>query len=575
APQRLRLPSALRVSIPLSVFMAGILFLMIASWRLERRDHQRTIESVKDNAKARAEHLGMAMAARGVEGPEHVERIVAGAGKDPAVIWAAVCSPDGTVVYASRAEWKERPLASILPLVVDGAVQRAMADSQPQFAMIGEDYVVAVNPVLREKFDTKPATATLIALDLVKPLSTQWNNAVADTLHAAVLLVICCMLLWVALHWFIQQRLRSLLEVANALNAGTKVAPLSGGDEFAEISRKLVDGQSRFLELASAIDDVFYMVSADKKTLLYVNPAYQKLWGRSIAGFRADPLDWIQAVPKDEREELMHFFDKPSTIMTHAKKEFRIFLPDDTMRWIESRVYPSFDEHGQVTRISVLASDISERRRLQTELLNVAERERQRIGYDLHDDLCQSLAAIKLRCEALTMVLKRGELPDPAKAEYITAHMAKATAQCRAIARGLSPVDIPGEGLAVALEKLVYSTELVHEVACFFHAPEPVIVANTNTAIHLYRITQEFLNNAVRHGKPERIDVRLENAAGLVRIQVTNDGQPYQEPAQQSQGMGLKILHYRAGAIGATVHVQSRSDGIPGTHAECLAPVSQ
>ena len=100
------------------------------------------------------------------------------------------------------------------------------------------------------------------------------------------------------------------------------------------------------------------------------------------------------------------------------------------------------------------------------------------------------------------------------------------------------------------------------------------MVESTSASVHLYRITQEFLNNAIRHGKPTRVDVRLESNADSVRIEVVNDGCPFIDPGSQSGGMGLKILHFRADAIGANMRIQPRSDGIPGTVAICLAPHS-
>ena len=100
------------------------------------------------------------------------------------------------------------------------------------------------------------------------------------------------------------------------------------------------------------------------------------------------------------------------------------------------------------------------------------------------------------------------------------------------------------------------------------------MVESTSAAVHIYRITQEFMNNAIRHGRPTRVDVRMELGQDTLRVEVVNDGQPYIAPAPEADGMGLKIIHYRAGAIGASIRLQRRSDGQQGTIASCLVPLA-
>lgn len=114
--------------------------------------------------------------------------------------------------------------------------------------------------------------------------------------------------------------------------------------------------------------------------------------------------------------------------------------------------------------------------------------------------------------------------------------------------------------------------ESIHEVPCFLEAKPPVIVESEEVATHLYRIAQELITNAARHGNPQRIDVKLEELPGYVRLTVINDGKPFQKPAPGHLGMGLKIIHYRAGAIHAKIDIRPRSDGVSGTIAECNVP---
>lgn len=574
-PSWLRFPPPLRLSIPLLVLASGLLYLVLTAWILHLRDKARVMESVTTTASQQAARLASMMGKSGDDHEGDVQRDITFLATDARVHWAAVCTPDGTVAYSSLPDWKQRPLATLAPAVVSAAALKTVRDAAPQIVMLGEDSVVAVHPVFHGSDRPAVHLLTLVKRELAASLRSQRGNAISDTLFAAELLLASCLCLWGALHWFLTRRVRLLLTNAQAALSGKPIGPpLAGSDEFAEISRAVRESSSRFHQLTETINDVFYMVCADRSNVLYVSPAYEKVWGRSIANLMENPNDWLQAIPEEDREQVMHMHEPLHHGAPAVTMEYRLRLPDGTMRWIENRSYPVYDERGNLCRISGLATDVTERQHLQSELVNIAERERRRIGHDLHDDLCQRLAAIKLKCEALTEALKRGEMPEPSQAETVSSCIAEATAQCRNIARGLSPVDLTGEGLMAAVEKLVASTESLHEVACFFYCPQPVIVESNSTAVHLYRIAQEFLNNAVRHGKPERIEVRLEMKNGVVRIEVVNDGLPYEEPGLHNHGMGLKILHYRAGAIGATIRIQGRSDGIPGTIAVCQAPES-
>ena len=179
---------------------------------------------------------------------------------------------------------------------------------------------------------------------------------------------------------------------------------------------------------------------------------------------------------------------------------------------------------------------------------------------------------MKLKCGLLTQRLEREGSPHQAMARELTSQMGETSTLLRNIARGLAPVEVVGEGLMFALRKLVLTQEAIFEVPCFLIDQGTVIVSNRMVATHLYRIAQEFINNAARHGKPERIEVHLEALTDRVRLCVLNDGLPFQKPIAAHGGMGLKIVYYRARAIGATLSIRARSDGTPGTVAECVVP---
>lgn len=342
-----------------------------------------------------------------------------------------------------------------------------------------------------------------------------------------------------------------------------------------EAEQALQQSDERFRQIAGNIRDVFYMVNASDHGVLYASPAYEEIFGRSITALRNNAEEWTQSILEEDRVDLqkaaLPLYQGAAMVQT----QYRIRRPDGTIRWIEDRFFPVFDDAGHLYRIAGLATDVTERKRLEQEILNISERERRRIGHDLHDDLCQRLAATKLKCEMLADALDKRSLPNASLASEISRQIAEATALSRSIARGLSPVDLEAEGLMAALGKLASTAEAIHEVPCFFVCPQPVMVGNATTAAHIYRIAQELINNAARHADPAQIDIRFTHDGDCVRLEVHNDGLPFRESTDASTGMGLKIIRYRAAAINGTVQFQSDiNEPGSGTTAICLVPDS-
>lgn len=256
------------------------------------------------------------------------------------------------------------------------------------------------------------------------------------------------------------------------------------------------------------------------------------------------------------------------------REELEYELPDGSTVCYDVIASPKRDETGAVCGIVCVALNITERRVLEQRLVEVTEREQQRIGHELHDDLCQRLASMKLRLELVASSLEETGSRMAPQARQLWAQLSDATQVARNIANGLSPIDAHAEGLVNALTMLMHTVETLHEVPCFFHCPEPVLVENRAAASHMLRIAQEMTSNAARHAKPERIDVRLRADAEHLRLEVENDGVSFREPAQPGAGLGLRIMRFRADAIGAVIQFLPRAGGEAGTLAVCQVPQS-
>ncbi|MDD5140294.1 MAG: PAS domain S-box protein [Verrucomicrobiales bacterium] len=213
--------------------------------------------------------------------------------------------------------------------------------------------------------------------------------------------------------------------------------------------------------------------------------------------------------------------------------------------------------------------DITERKQLEKEIIEISNREQQRIGQDLHDGLCQELAGIEMMCQVLEQKLAAKSRLEAEQVGKIGRHIRDAISHTRKLARGLSPVELETNGLMSALHELVAHVQKLFNIECRFECPEPVLIQNNVFATHLYRIVQEAINNAVKHGKPRRILVSLKPAGGRFALAVTDDGTGFSTESQKSGGMGLHIMKYRAGVVNAALEVRSGADGA-GTTVMCV-----
>jgi signal transduction histidine kinase len=205
-----------------------------------------------------------------------------------------------------------------------------------------------------------------------------------------------------------------------------------------------------------------------------------------------------------------------------------------------------------------LVRDLSERKRLEQEILEISEREKRRIGQDLHDSLGQLLTGIGFKSKSLESKLVAKGLPEAQSASQIAALVIEGTSQARRLARGLQPVEPNPSGLMIALQELSLTMQELFSVDCVFDCPKPITVNDAATATNLYRIAQEACHNAVKHGRSARIEIRLDGSAQQPVLKVSDDGRGFDGSTISSKGLGLRIMQYRASMIGGTISILPR-----------------
>jgi len=241
----------------------------------------------------------------------------------------------------------------------------------------------------------------------------------------------------------------------------------------------------------------------------------------------------------------------------------------------EQRIYdlmlePMRNAENEIIGLTGAAMDITEHKRLEKEVLQISELEQRRIGQDLHDGICQHLAGIEMMSQALEQNLAKNSKPQAAQAEKIATHVRDVIAQTRSLARGLSPLVLESEGLMAALSELAANTEKLFPTQCRFTCPAPIYIHDLITATHLFRIAQEAVTNAIKHGKAREIEIRLEIRLDKIVLAVRDNGVGFSPAATSSKGMGLRIMQYRAGMIGASLLYQKQKNG--GTALVCFLP---
>jgi PAS domain S-box-containing protein len=346
--------------------------------------------------------------------------------------------------------------------------------------------------------------------------------------------------------------------VKRALEQLDKERRLAEAEEQVHLVRSVVEqGYSAVLITSAELPEL---------RVIYINPAFAKATGYAAERVIGEPLGTLKAlrhVHQRLRSGLPSdapFLDEISTYQTASGE-----------RWGEWRVGPVKDKTGRNTHWLIIFRDITERRRLEKEVLEISDQERRRIGQDLHDGLCQHLAGIELMSQVLEQKLATRSKADAARAGDIARHVREAISQTRSLARGLSPVTLESEGLSSALRELATNTEKMFGISCQVEPTAAVPDSAAATGMHLYRIAQEAVSNAIKHGKATIVRIGLYPKAGRLVLNVADNGLGFSGVPAGHTGMGLRIMHYRAGMIGGRLSIEPNPAG--GTVVCCSVPL--
>jgi signal transduction histidine kinase len=220
-----------------------------------------------------------------------------------------------------------------------------------------------------------------------------------------------------------------------------------------------------------------------------------------------------------------------------------------------------------------LQTALAERRRLENELLEITDKERRRIGLNLHDDLGQKLTGIALMTKGLQVRLARSGGEAAEEAARIHTLIQETMTQARELSHDLVTSDLQDKDLAAAMDGMVLHVKRTFNISCRFQCEIKVPTLEPNTVSQLYKITQEAVTNAIRHAKARNVEIQVSNGSNRLLLSIRNDGAPFPSVVNTNAGLGLRIMSYRAQLIGAAL--EFKPGELDGAVVTCSLPISK
>jgi PAS domain S-box-containing protein len=338
------------------------------------------------------------------------------------------------------------------------------------------------------------------------------------------------------------------------------------------IEKPLLGMEAKYRALVEQIPAVVFMAYLDKGIgEAYVSPQIEAALGFSQSEWLEDPVRWYQQIHPDDK---MRWSVEAAEMFLSGKplrSSYRVIARDGKTLWFQCEAKMIRHDDGRPWFIHGVGFDITERKSLEEAILEISSTEQRRIAQDLHDGLGQHLTGIAFMSKVLEEKLSDKSLPEAAEAAKIVKMVNQAIENTRQLARGLHPVAAEPFGLMSALKKWATEVEELFHIRCSFQCPKPLAIRDPNLATHLYRIAQEAVNNAIRHGKSKNIIVGLSGKLGAGTLFIKDDGDGFPQKQQGQPGVGLSIMNYRADMVGGSVKVQPNEDR--GITVTCMFPI--
>jgi two-component system sensor kinase FixL len=340
---------------------------------------------------------------------------------------------------------------------------------------------------------------------------------------------------------------------------------------FFRVSRpieQIIDEQAEtFRTLAETAREAI-VITSTKGIIQFVNPATERLFGYKPGELHGASVKCLMPIEQSRQHDgyMQRYLQtgfariigngRQLVAMRKDGSRFPIYLSLGDIKTSHARLFAG------------VIMDMSEQQQLQREILEVPVSEQRRIGQELHDGLGQQLTGLGMLA---TSLLNKASKPEHELAAKLARGLKEAISQVRALSRGLVPVDIEAGGFSSSLEMLVNDIRSSSKITIILNIRERVHILDNSSALHLYRIAQEALNNAIKHAQATRIEVTLGLEGNLGYLSIRDNGRGFEQARQQSSGLGLRIMQQRCTLIDAEIEIHSSPDH--GTEVKCYFSV--
>ncbi len=318
-----------------------------------------------------------------------------------------------------------------------------------------------------------------------------------------------------------------------------------------QMETRVRESETRYRRL---VEDMPYMMSRFNSdlALTFVNNATGAFFGADREELLGS--SYLKFVPEKERKPVIDAVRSLTAENPIVKIEHRVALPDGRTRWLRRTIRYLREAGGVAGEYQSIGEDITELRRLEEEVIKIAEEERRQISQDLHDDLGQKLSYLGFLAEMEKKSMARDTNRDVGRIDAMIHLIQNAIDHVRGIARGLRPVAPGPDGFAHSIENHVAELRRLLGVKIRLKRQGRLFIKDDFAAAHLYQIVRELLHNAIKYGNKGNISLTMRESGQGIMIVIKNriEGRGAEDGAR---GMGLDIIRHRAHLIGAVVRV--------------------
>ncbi len=409
-----------------------------------------------------------------------------------------------------------------------------------------------------------------------KPLQSLFDDA--EMLPFSEIMVLCQQETFITGRWHAKCKDHSRI----GLDTRVKILNDKEGEpqacifSFCNIPQEL-ESAVRDLERTEALAETILETSADgiftadnTGTILSFNRAAERIFGYQKEGIIGKHINVLLPTPYRENIDTSIFINRKhgkkncggiGTELHGLKKDgtvFPMYLSLSEVSWHGNRI------------IAGLISDLTQKRKLKKKILEIGNEERRRIGRDLNDSLGQTLDGIRLISENLAKKLKTNNVSGADEVKEISEMVLEADEFVRTLSRGLVQVDLEKMELSVALQKLSKRVQKNSNIECKYVENGNIKFENHRIALHIYRIVQEAVNNAIKHADANCIEIRISSNLKQTTIAIDDDGKGFDPEKNQIKGSGIQIMKYRTKMMGGTLDISRVHGRI--TRIRCIIP---